>query len=81
MPFCTSIAQRTASTTLGRVDQVAAQRPQPRQSAILVGAGQAAEADDVGGEYRRDLAGLLHGALRLPAHYHKCQPICRNINY
>ena len=47
----------------GRIDQIAAQRAQPRQSAILVRAGRTAVADNVGGEYRGDLAGLLHGAL------------------
>ena len=83
MPFCTSIAQRTASTTLrnsmraavagalddapvmhgdGRVDEVAAQRPQPRERAVLVRAGEPAVADDVGGQDRCDFPGLAHGA-------------------
>ena len=79
MPFCTSIAQRTASTTLrnsmrapspvrlttrpmmhgdGRIDQIAAQRPQPRQRAILVRAGEPAVADHIGGQYRREFSGF-----------------------
>jgi hypothetical protein len=40
----------------GRIDEVAAQRAQPRQSAVLVGAGQAAEADDVGSQNRGEFA-------------------------
>jgi hypothetical protein len=35
-----------------RVDEIAAQRPKPRQSPILVDAGQPAEADDIGGQDR-----------------------------
>ena len=45
----------------GRVDEVAAQRPQPRQGAILVRARQPAVADHVGGQDRCDLAGFGHG--------------------
>ena len=82
MPFCTSMAQRTASTTLrnstsapspvrlttrpvmhgdGRVDEVAAQRPEPRERALLVRAGEPAVADHVGGEDRGKLPGFGHG--------------------
>ena len=46
-----------------RVDEVAAQRPQPRERAILVRAGEPGEADDVGGQDRGELAGLGHDAL------------------
>ena len=46
----------------GRIDQVAAQRPEPRQRAILVRAGEPAEADDVGGQDRREFPGLAHRA-------------------
>ena len=46
----------------GRIDEVAAQRPQPRQGAVLVGAGQAAEADDVRRQNRDELAGFAHHA-------------------
>ena len=35
-----------------RIDQVAAQRAQARQRPVLVGPGQAVEADNVGGENR-----------------------------
>ena len=44
----------------GRIDQIAAQRPQPRQRAILVRAGEPAVADHVGGQDRRELAGFTH---------------------
>ena len=37
----------------GGIDQIAAQSPQPRKRALLVGAGQPAEADHVGGKDRR----------------------------
>ena len=45
-----------------RVDQVAAKRPEPRQRAVLVGAGEPAVAGDVGHQNRRELPGLAHGA-------------------
>ena len=81
MPFCTSMAQRTASTTLAEldedavagllhhpavigldrgIDQIAAQRPQPRQRAILIRAGKSAIADDIGGQDSGKLPGLGH---------------------
>jgi hypothetical protein len=44
----------------GGVDQVAAQAPQARERALLVGAGEPAEADDVGGEDRRKFPTLRH---------------------
>ena len=44
----------------GRVDQVAAQRPEPRQRAILVRAGEPAVTDDIRDQDRRDLPGLAH---------------------
>ena len=47
----------------GRVDQIAAQRPEPRQRAILVRAREPAVADHVGDQNRRDFPGLGHGAL------------------
>ena len=47
----------------GRIDEVAAQRAQPRERAILVGAGQPAEADDVGGQDRRELPCFGHPPL------------------
>ena len=46
----------------GRVDQVAAKRPQPRQNPVLVGSGKPRIADDVGHQDRRELSGLAHGA-------------------
>ena len=46
-----------------RIDQVAAQAPQPRQGAILVGAGEPAVADDIRDQDRRDFPGSRHGAL------------------
>ena len=47
----------------GRVDQIAAQRPQPRQDAILVRAGEPAVADHIRAKDRRQFPGLAHGAL------------------
>ena len=46
----------------GGIDQIAAQRPQPRQRAILVRAGEPAIADDIGDQDRRDLPRFGHGA-------------------
>ena len=81
--FWTSMAQRTASTTLrnstmlpspgalddapmvdrdGRIDQIAAQRPQSRQDAILVRAGEPAVADHIRAKDRRQFSGLAHRA-------------------
>ena len=44
------------------IDQIAAQRPQPRQNAILVRAREPAIADHVRDQDRRNLPGLAHGA-------------------
>ena len=44
------------------IDQIAAQRPQPRQRAILVRAGEPAVADDIRDQDRREFPGLAHGA-------------------
>ena len=44
----------------GGIDQIAAQRPEPRQGAILVRARQPAVADHVGDQNRRDFPGLHH---------------------
>ena len=44
------------------VDQVAAERPQPREGSILVRAGKPAIADDIRDQDRRDLPGFAHGA-------------------
>jgi len=49
-----------------RVDEVASERPEPRQRAILVGAGEPAEADHVGGQDRREFPGLAHAQPPLP---------------
>ncbi len=46
----------------GRVDQIAPQRPEPRQRAILVRAREAAVADHVGDQNRRDLSRFRHAA-------------------
>jgi len=61
----------------GRVDEVAAQRSEPRQRAVLIGAREAAEADNVRRQDRREFASFRHvpphrpespsGANRLPA--------------
>ena len=81
MPFCTSTAQRTASTTLrnsmrmpspvrlttrplmhrdGWIEQIAPERPQPRQRAILVGASETAVSDYIRRQDRREFPGLGH---------------------
>ena len=46
----------------GGIDQVAAQRPEPRKSAILVGPGEPAVTDNIGDQDRRDFPGIAHGA-------------------
>ncbi len=46
----------------GRVDQIAAERPEPRERAILVRSGEPAVADNVGDQDRRELARFPHGA-------------------
>ena len=46
----------------GRVDEVAAQRPEPRERAILVGARQPAVSDGISNQNRRELSGLAHCA-------------------
>ena len=52
------------------IDQIASQRPEPRERAILIGAVKAAVSDDVGDQDRDKLAGLAHSsgnpALRSP---------------
>ena len=55
----------------GRVDEVAAQRPKPRERALLVRAREPAVADHVGGEDGGELAGFGHSsgapARRMPS--------------
>ena len=46
----------------GRIDQVAAERPQPRQNPVLVGSGKPRIADHVGHQDRGQFSGLAHGA-------------------
>jgi hypothetical protein len=50
----------------GRIDQIAAQPPEARQSSILVRAGEPAVADDVRNQDRRDLPRFRHGGPRNP---------------
>ena len=45
----------------GGIDQIAPQPPQPRQGAILVGAGKPAVSDHVRRQYRSEFPGLGHG--------------------
>src|SRR5271165_5801710 len=47
----------------GRIDQIAAQRPQPSQRPILVLAGKPTETDHVGGQDRRELPFFRHWSL------------------
>ena len=44
------------------INQIAAQRAQPRQRSLLVGPGEPAVADNIGDQDRRDFPGLAHGA-------------------
>jgi hypothetical protein len=44
------------------IDQIAAQRTQPRQRSIFVGAGESAIADHIRDQDRRNFPGLAHGA-------------------
>ncbi len=44
------------------VDEVAAERPEARQYAVLVGAGETAIADNVRDQNRRELPGLVHSS-------------------
>ena len=46
----------------GRIDQIAAQRPHPRQDAILVRPGEPAIADHIRAKDRRQFPGLAHRA-------------------
>ena len=46
-----------------RVDQVAAQRPEPRQNPVLVGPGKPRIADHVRAKDRSQFSGLAHGAM------------------
>jgi len=48
----------------GRINEVAAQRAQPRENSLLILAGEPAKADHVGGEDRGELAAFAHLALR-----------------
>ena len=57
-----------------RVDEFGAQLAQPREGAVLVGARHAAEADDVGGQDRRDFPGLGHGSPVDGREYDKVPP-------
>ena len=53
----------------GRINQVAAKRPKPRQGAVLVRAGETRKADHVGGKDRGELAGLNHCAPQVPSQH------------
>ena len=46
----------------GRIDQIASERPQPRQNSVLVGSGKPRIADHVGHQDRGQFSGLAHGA-------------------
>jgi hypothetical protein len=46
----------------GRIDQVAAKRPEPSQDAILVRSREPAVTDNIRNQNRRNLPGLAHGA-------------------
>ena len=44
----------------GRIDQIAAERPEPRQCAILVRAGKPTVSNHIGRQDRREFPGLRH---------------------
>jgi hypothetical protein len=46
----------------GRIDEIAAERPEPRQNPVLVGPGKPRIADDIGHQDRSELSSLAHGA-------------------
>ena len=46
----------------GRIDQVASERPQPRQNPVLVGPGEPRIADHIGHQDRGELSSPAHGA-------------------
>ena len=45
----------------GGIDQIAAQRPEPRERSLLVRPGEPAVADDIGDQDRSDLPRFRHG--------------------
>jgi hypothetical protein len=48
----------------GGVEQIAAERPQPRQRSLLVGSGQPAVSGDIGRQNGREFASFRHGRAR-----------------
>ena len=46
----------------GGINQIAAQRPQPRKRSVLVRSGEPAVADDIGHQDRCNFPGLAHSA-------------------
>src|SRR5271155_6033031 len=44
------------------INQIAAQRPQPSESSLLIRPGEPAVADDIGDQDRCNFPGLAHGA-------------------
>ena len=46
----------------GRIDEIAAQSAQPRERALLIGAGEPAIADDIRNQDRRELSGVAQFA-------------------
>ena len=62
------------------IDQIASRRPEPRERAILIGAGKPAVSDDVGDQDRDKLTGLAHSsgnpALRSPSNANCSTGLC-----
>jgi hypothetical protein len=46
----------------GRIDEIAAERPQARQNPLLIGAGEPAVTDDIGNQDPCDFPGFARGA-------------------
>ena len=50
----------------GRIDQIAAQRPEARKDTVLIGAGKSGEADHVSRQNRSEFPSFGHPALHAP---------------
>ena len=62
LPSPVRLTMRPWCTAMVGIDQVAAQRPQPRQNSVLVGSGKPRVADHVGHQDRGQFSGFAHGA-------------------
>ena len=65
-PSPVRLTTRPLWTAIVRVNQIAAERPQPRQYPILIGASEPAVSDHVRHQNRCELPGFNHGTLFAP---------------